>query len=189
MTDEHETSVRAIVSGPNGTRILTSGFPGLQSGIDGTAYIDPHNLKATMSAIHSAGASTLVVLTEADELPVDAMTHLGEAARNAGVQIETLPIPDYHAPSDETLAQWDALATRRDWPDTQNTLAFCCQYGAGRSGTMAAYVLIRQGLSKDEAIKTVRDGFAESIESEVQLEFLEKISARLKDQAPDLDPD
>jgi len=190
MTEENvETSVRAIVSCPNGGTIITSGFPGLQSSIDGDAYIDPHNLKETLSAIQSAGAKTLVILTEMEELPENAIQMVENEAKSSGLDTAHLPIPDYHAPDDGVVARWHALAADIGFADRAETIAFCCQYGAGRSGTMAAYALMQQGMSKDAAIKAIRDEFADSIESEVQLEFLERISARLKDRPADLDPD
>jgi protein-tyrosine phosphatase len=187
--EQAQTSVRAIISCPNGSRIVTSGFPGLQTSIDGSAYIDPHNLSETIAALQAAKAETLVVLTESEELPEDAMPLLMAAAKQAEVRLAALPIPDYSAPDDATLAQWSDLVTRIGWPENRGTIAVCCQHGAGRSGTIAAYALMRQGLSKDQAITAVRAEFEESIESEVQLEFLEMISARLKDEADDLDPD
>lgn len=177
-----ETSVRTIIACPSGGKILTSGFPGLQSGIDGTPYIDPDNLRATVRKIRSEGAPTLVVLIEADELPEECLRLLKQAAEEDGLEIVHMPIPDYHSPDDAFMERWTALAeSRTDFPKDGGALVFCCQYGAGRSGTMAALLLMQQGLSKDQAITVIRDQFPDSIESDVQLEFLEKISARLKD--------
>lgn len=184
-----ESSLRAVISCPGGGTCVMSGFPGLQTSIDGEAYTDPHNLKATMADISNANVNLLVILAEADELPDDAFPALKEEAARIDLPLAFLSIPDFQAPDDAMLAAWEKLTKEcDDLPNSGGSVGFSCQYGAGRSGTMVAYVLMKLGMDKDIAIKTIRDQFPEAIESEKQLIFLEKISARLKDQCADLDP-
>jgi hypothetical protein len=54
---------------------------------------------------------------------------------------------------------------------------------------MAALVLIEGGMSLEAAVSTVRDHFAEAIETEVQMRWLARVSARLKDESVSLDVD
>ena len=81
------------------------------------------------------------------------------------------------------------LKPRSDLPTRGGTVAFACQYGAGRSGLMAAYVLLQCGMRLEDAVATVRDHFAEAIESEIQMTWLTEVSARLKVNASPLDVD
>ena len=53
---------------------------------------------------------------------------------------------------------------------------------------MAALMLIEQGLTADQAVAKVREGFSEAVESENQLIFLQKISGELKLEPHNLDP-
>lgn len=48
------------------------------------------------------------------------------------------------------------------------SLALCCLYGAGRSGTVAAAIVCWKGLSPPEALGRLRSAFADSVESPVQ---------------------
>lgn len=186
---DSESSFRAKISCPKTGACVMSGFPGLATGIDGEPYLEPHNLRATLSDILGAGATRLVVLTEEAELPEGAFAFLQAGAAQAGLNLSYLPIPDYHAPDATILAAWHRLADGIDTlPRDGGTLAFCCQHGAGRSGTMAALMLIEQGLTADQAVAKVREGFSEAVESENQLIFLQKISGELKLEPHNLDP-
>ncbi|MGI3169419.1 hypothetical protein ACRARG_09725 [Pseudooceanicola sp. C21-150M6] len=168
-----ETSVRARIDCPGGGACLMSGFPGLQTGIDGSAYLDPESMTQTLSALRRQKATLMVVLTEEKELPEGAFPMLREQAESLGLELAFLPIPDYQAPDSALITSWQKLEKGRvDTPGKGGTIAFSCQYGAGRSGTMAAYLLIGLGMAPDQAIDQVRSCFSEAIESEVQVNWL-----------------
>ncbi len=156
-----------------------SGFPGLQSGIDGDPYLDPENLTDTITDICANGAKLLVLLTEEDELPSGAFEFVAQAANDANLDLAFLPIPDFGCPDAATMDQWHTLAASRDdMPGAAGgAIAFACQHGAGRSGTMAAYVLMQHGLNSDAAIHKVRNHFSEAIESSAQVDWLENMGA------------
>lgn len=190
MTDQTQTSLRAVIDTPGDGRVMMAGFPGLDTGVDGSGYIDPDQTRATLHAITSRGATLLVVLTEEPELPPQAYAVLTREAEARKLDLLFLPILDYHAPDAATLRRWhDLMADRQDAPDAGGCIAFCCQYGAGRSGAMAAYTLMRTGLSLDDAVTAVRAQFSEAIESEAQMAWLEMVSSRLKDDSQTLDLD
>ena len=52
------------------------------------------------------------------------------------------------------------------------TVALSCQYGAGRSGVIAAWLLIGCGLAAADAIALVRAHFPEAIENRLQERWL-----------------
>jgi protein-tyrosine phosphatase len=188
--DEEQTSLRAVVECPCGGRCLMAGFPGLRTGIDGTAYMDPDHLAATLDRIFETGARLLILLAEEKELPQKSFAMVADRAATIGLELAFLPIPDFNVPDDDMIRRWhDLLATRSDLPTRGGTVAFACQYGAGRSGLMAAYVLLQCGMALEDAVATVRDHFAEAIESEIQMTWLTEVSARLKVNASPLDVD
>lgn len=177
-----------LVECPGGGRCMFSSFPGLETGVDGTGYIDPDTMRARLQAIEGKGAKLLVVLTQEAELPTDAHTMLREAAQDIGIDTTFLPVPDYHAPDATTTARWHDLdSSRSDTPRSGGTMAFCCHFGAGRSGAFAAYVLITLGLDLDQAVTTVRAARKEAIESDDQMAWLRAVSGRLKDDSATLD--
>lgn len=184
------TSVRAVLTCPDGGRCMMAGFPGLITAPDRPDRIDPARTAATLAAMHARGAPLLVVLAEAADLPPDAFPTLRDTADSIGIDLAFLPIRDYHAPDDDTYRAWrDLRASRTDLPGHGGSIAVTCRHGAGRSGLMAALVLIEGGMSLDAAVATVRDHFAEAIETEVQMRWLARVSARLKDESVSLDVD
>lgn len=166
------------------------GFPGLETAVDGTAYIDPAMAGATLDAICDTGATLLVILTEEDELPPGAYAILREQADFRGLELAFIPIPDFQTPDTPSVQRWfDLQSARTDLPSSGGTVAFSCQYGAGRSGLMSAFVLLLLGQPLDTAVTTVRGAFHEAIESDVQMAWLERVSAWLKDESQTLDLD
>ncbi len=123
--------------------------------------------------MHALGAQKLVVLIESDELDDVFLASLAASAPNFGIEIVYLPIIDYGAPLPASSQEWAEGRAARDAAFANGeTLAFSCQYGAGRSGMMAAGCLIEGGLSPSAAIALVRSHFSEAIESEDQEAWL-----------------
>lgn len=185
-----ETSLRAVIKCPGQGRCMMAGFPGLAAGADGTPFLDPDRMGATLDAIVANGAPLLVVLTEEHELPDGSFDQLRGQAAARGLDLAFLPIRDYHTPDDPTIGRWhDLLATRQDLPNTGGTVAFTCRHGAGRSGLMATNVLLHDGMDLPDAVDLVRSHFAEAIETESQMSWLQGVSRRLKDDSQTLDVD
>ena len=171
---EDETSIRAVLQSPGGGRIVTMGFPGLAVAHDGSAHIDPGRMRSTLRKAARLGTEQLLVLTEISELPENARRLLVAAAADAAIEPPLwLPIADYGIPDAHFLEAWQGLAPRfHQRLDNGATLGITCQYGAGRSGTIAAMLLIERGLEPSRAIASLRDSFAESIESPAQFDWV-----------------
>jgi len=168
------TSIRAVIQSPGGGRIVTMGFPGLCAALDGSAHIDPAQMHATLRHAARLGTERLLVLTENSELPENARRLLDHAAAEAAIQRTLwLPIADYGVPDAAFLEAWQGLAPGLHARLNDGaTLGITCHYGAGRSGTVAAMLLIERGLEPSRAIAVLRGAFAESIESPAQLDWL-----------------
>lgn len=166
-------SMRAVIANPAGGSLVMTGFPGLETSFDGTAVFTPGHCRATLEGIRDAGARILVVLVEREELDDLGFDVLEATAASLDLKIIYHPIVDYSAPSDALAQVWRAQrASREAVLRGGGTLAFSCQYGAGRSGLMASWCLIEAGLSAPDAIALVRDHFPEAVESEAQEAWL-----------------
>lgn len=167
-------SMRAIIKHPFGGKLVMTGFPGLETGFDGEAVFTPDQCRETLEGIHAQGAHNLVVLVERDELDPVGFELLESTAADIGMTITYLPIVDYSVPSEATVKAW--MATRPARLATLHaggTLAFSCQYGAGRSGLMASWSLMEGGLNATDAIAFVRSHFSEAVESTDQETWLQ----------------
>lgn len=175
---EAALGLRAVVPLGDHGAVLMLGFPGLCIAVDGTAWIDPAAMAEVIAGLSRRGVPVLVSLVCQGEVPADAGRLLARACGDGGLRLVRLPIPDYAAPG----RRWLAAATRFGACLDRITasgrpVAVCCHYGAGRSGTVAAFLLIRQGLSAPAAIATVRGAFPEAIESEAQVRWLHEMAA------------
>lgn len=166
-------SMRALIAHPYGGTLAMTGFPGLETAVDGTAVFLPDTCHDTLAGLRSAGAQSLVVLVERDELDPAGFTLLERVAAELDLAVQYHPIADYDVPDAALMQAWTAQrAARAAHLRGGGTLAFACQYGAGRSGLMACWSLMEAGLSAAQSMETVRGQFAEAVESEAQEAWL-----------------
>ena len=143
--------------------------------MDGSGYIDPIALEDTFADLADHGVRLLLVLPEEQELPEGQLRPvaraIGGATGSRGCScrwwIFTRPIAGF-------LQEWADLGpTLHRIMAKGDRIAACCQYGAGRSGLTAAWLLIEQGLDAPAAVALVRSHFEDAVESEAQLQFLQ----------------
>lgn len=120
--------------------------PGLSAGLD-----------ADIATLRDWGAGVVVSLIEPDEYTALGVSDLPERLRAAGIAHHALPIPDFGLPDPDTLAAWTVLAAQLRHDLAQGGRALIhCRGGLGRSGTLAAHLLITGGMPPRAAIDTVR---------------------------------
>lgn len=178
FTDESATgSVRAICARPGGGRVITMGFPGLDTDPRGQAWLNPERLDTTLETAAAAGLRLLLILAQADELPDGAIPYLRQASRIRGARAIALPIEDYSVPGASFLRAWRRLEPlrRRIFVDGQ-AVGVCCHHGAGRSGVVAAMHLIEAGVQPAAAVAALRAQFSETVENQLQYQWLERYS-------------
>lgn len=171
--DPDATSIRAVIPTPRGGHLAMTGFPGLLTHVDGSPYLDPQHMAETLEGLRATGARKLLILTQEEELPEGAFALISEVSQSVGLTLSFAAIEDFNVPDDAFLAQWPGLQARFEQAlDGGETVALSCQHGAGRSGLIAAWLLIEAGLSAAEAITLVRDHFPEAIENRLQEDWL-----------------
>jgi hypothetical protein len=171
--DPEATSIRAVIPTPRGGHLAMTGFPGLLTHVDGSAYLDPHQMAETLEGLRATGARQLLILTEEAELPEGAFPLISQISQPLGLKLSFAAIQDFNVPGDAFLAQWpERRADFEQALDAGETVALSCQYGAGRSGLIAAWLLMETGLPAGDAIALVRDHFAEAIENSLQETWL-----------------
>lgn len=170
--------MRAVIAHPYGGKLVMTGFPGLETDMEGNAVFMPDKCLETLTGLYAEGARVLHVLVEPDELDRAGFDLLERTAARVGIALNHHPIVDYAVPSDALAQAWRNARTGRDaLLQAGGTLAFSCQYGAGRSGLMAAWTLIEAGLSPDAAMAHVRAQFPEAVESDAQEAWLRALQA------------
>ena len=132
------------------------------------------DLAADLEALRRAGFGQLICLIEPHELdylPEEPTLGAYERqVRAAGMRFVHAPIVDYEAPD---TGQIDAIA---DAVDDRTPTYLHCLAGLGRSGTVAAALLVRNGSEVGEAIQLVRRARPGAIQSAAQEAFLYGLS-------------
>jgi hypothetical protein len=100
------------------------------------------------------GGTAVVCLNERYELEARYPDFVAWLEDNAPARAVHHPIPDLHAPSlDDFAALIESLHARLV---AGETLLVNCGAGIGRTGTVAAAILVRTGMPLDDALEVVR---------------------------------
>jgi predicted protein tyrosine phosphatase len=91
------------------------------------------------------------LLTPGEERDLDLSGEAGEV-RAQGMQFTSFPIPDRQVPKSEAKLAEVLERTARDLSTGKNVLVHCRQ-GIGRSGLVAACLLVRKGMSPGAAVE------------------------------------
>ena len=132
------------------------------------------DLTIDIDAIRAWGARSVVTLMESWELDLYAVGNLGEIVQSAGMVWIHLPIVDGRAPDSEWLRDW----AERDCRELTQQLAkgdrilIHCLGGRGRTGTVAAMLMIEAGVRAMLALVQVRAVREGAVETEEQEQFL-----------------
>lgn len=106
------------------------------------------------AAMQKCGATTVVCLVEEREVAGHWPHYAEWLHANRGTTAVWFPIHDLNAPPlERTMPLLDDLVRRID--DGEHLLVHCAA-GIGRAGTVAACILVRLGMSVDDALALVR---------------------------------
>jgi protein-tyrosine phosphatase len=129
----------------------------------------------------SAGVSTVLSLLEAHEERDLDLRAEGAEVRAEGLEFLSLPIPDRQIPKsvDEGKLADTIEKLSRTLSAGKNVLVHCRQ-GVGRSGLVAACLLVRRGLTPGAAVEMVSSARGVSIpETNEQRDWIDHYAARI----------
>ncbi|MES1954179.1 cyclin-dependent kinase inhibitor 3 family protein [Salinisphaera hydrothermalis] len=136
------------------------------------------DLEVDLAVIEHWGAHTLISLIEDREFETLQVAGLGEAARARGLDWRHWPIRNRDIPDERFEADWaadiDTIAARLR---AGEPIVLHCMGGLGRSGTVAARLLMYFGMPASEAVQRVRAARPGAIETGPQLEYVLSVSA------------
>jgi ADP-ribosyl-[dinitrogen reductase] hydrolase len=134
--------------------------------IGGLAGDSDRDLEMDIGAIKKWGAEAVVTLMEQKEFPLLQVPGLGEAVERAGLQWHHLPIPDVSIPGELFENLWVYSGHRR------HKVLIHCRGGLGRSGMIAARLLVEMGEKPADAIARVRAARPGAIETSKQEDYV-----------------
>ena len=148
-------------------------WPGLRAGHDGRGWIDPEIRGEVLERLMRFGCHDLYALTEHNELPRGTRAELRMAASHCSITLWSAPIRDFQPPDARFMRRWaPALERRAVAVRAGGHVAFCCMAGAGRSGTLAALLMVMAGTKLICAVDAIRAINPHAIESPAQEAWL-----------------
>lgn len=132
-------------------------------------------LEDEVGSWREAGLDVVVSLLENDEAAQLELDHEGDVAESSGVHFISFPVPDRGVPTStrDALSLLSRITTALI---EGNNVAVHCRQGIGRSGLVAAGLLVTSGMDADEAIRVVSRARGLTIpETPAQLQWIKHL--------------
>jgi protein-tyrosine phosphatase len=133
------------------------------------------DLDADLDTIRDWGAEAVVTLIEPDEAAQLGVAGLGAGLRARGVAWHPLPVPDMQPPGADFERHWGTVGPALiDRLRAGGRVLIHCRAGLGRTGTVAARLLLETGAapSPEAAMVRVRAARPGAIETAAQEDWL-----------------
>ena len=160
--------IDAVPFGSNGGLIGLTIAPGKQQR-DGLSAAHRRDLGADLDAVAAWNAAAVVTLVEEQELDALGIAAIGAEVRRRHMQWHHWPIGDYQIPDAAFMADWPLRsAMLRGLLARGGRVLVHCKGGLGRSGSVAARLLVEDGMQPGAAIAAVRNARPGAVETAAQ---------------------
>ena len=160
--------IDSLPFGPAGGLIGLTFAPGKQQS-NGMSGSHQRDLGADLDIIAAWNAAAVITLVEAHELDALAIADIGAQVRLRHMEWHHWPIGDYQVPDVAFMAAWPARsALLRALLARGGRVLVHCKGGLGRAGSVAARLLVEDGMASDVAIAAVRQARPGTIETPEQ---------------------
>ncbi|MDX1301601.1 tyrosine-protein phosphatase [Photobacterium sp.] len=131
----------------NGAQLLLTPCPGTKA----------VNLHDSLVQLKAAGATAVLTALQSSDLPDDGFQKLIQECEALGLQWYHLPIEDDCAPGEEFNANWPAVSqAAQKMLDNGDSLAIHCMGGSGRTGLIAAHLMLARGMDLKATISQIQ---------------------------------
>ncbi|WP_421216611.1 tyrosine-protein phosphatase [Aeromonas jandaei] len=141
-------------------------------------------LTLALDQLRLAGAHAVITLMTNAELTRFDLAHLGVQVEREGMRWFHLPIEDDQAPDSRFEQSWLQLLPRlTEMLRDGKHLVIHCKGGSGRTGLLAALLLISLGRPLDEAMATVKAHRPKAFTLDTHRHWLQQQAERLENNA------
>ncbi len=132
------------------------------------------DLSLDLDRVQSWGAAAVVTLMSQDELSALKVAQLGDEVENRGMLWFQLPVANHHLPDADFERQWVYAGVRlRGLLRAGKKVLVHCGSGLGRTGVIAARLLVELGDSNQQAIAKVREARSGALQESAHVQYLE----------------
>jgi len=115
------------------------------------------SVASALDTLQAAGAEALITLMQGEELRLNQADALPALCAGRNLEWFHLPVADEQVPLDDFDAAWAQSRARiHELLDQGRSIAIHCKGGSGRTGLIAARILIDRGLPLGEAVALVQ---------------------------------
>lgn len=133
------------------------------------------DLSLDLDRVQSWGAAAVVTLMSQDELSAFKVAQLGDEVENRGMLWFQLPVANHHLPDADFECQWVYAGVRlRGLLRAGKKVLVHCGSGLGRTGVIAARLLVELGDSHEQAIVKVREARPGALQESAHVQYLEQ---------------
>ena len=133
------------------------------------------DLETSLRDLKNAGASAVLTLMTQEEMHINNVGTLASHCQTQGFAWFHLPMDDECAPAQPFL---DAWAQHREEIhrrlNNDETIALHCKGGSGRTGIVAAQILMERGAGKDKTIVDIKALRPNAFSHAVQIDYIQQ---------------
>jgi len=133
-------------------------------------------LEADIAVLVAWQTKAVLTFNEAWELSHLGVPDLGDSLTAAGIQWHHLPIVDGGIPGSAFGRAWETISPQLHVRlDAEERIVLHCKGGLGRTGTLAARLLVEVGIAPQVAIDMVRRARPGAIENDLQETYVRRL--------------
>lgn len=152
-------------------------FPGRRDSLS-PAGTWARDLEEDLRTIRTWGANVVITLVEEHEFSLLGVPDFARSMRSSGVVWHHLPIVDVGIPAEAFESTWcEVGGDVRAAIETGERVLLHCRAGLGRTGTIAARILVECGVDSESAIRAVRTTRHGTIQTTAQEDYVRRQSA------------
>lgn len=135
------------------------------------------SIEDALQTLHNAGAKALITLMPDAELVENGVSSLSADCQVQGLEWFHLPVADDSVPQHDFEKRWTQYLPRiLSLLNTDNTIAIHCKGGSGRTGLIAARILMARGVPFQIAIERVQTLRPRAICHPAHIAYLQELS-------------
>jgi len=136
-------------------------------------------LSDALTTLKQAGATGIITLMADAELAENAAADLGTVCTQMGLQWYQLPVADDAAPADDFQAAWQQHSAEiLQRLNAGETLAIHCKGGSGRTGLIAAQIILAAGGELNATIAAVQALRPRALQHPAHLAYLQQLATQ-----------
>ncbi|MGI9274602.1 MAG: dual specificity protein phosphatase family protein [Endozoicomonas sp.] len=136
-------------------------------------------LHESLSTLKDWGARAILTLMPEQEMADNQVSNLGKETEQLGMHWFHLPIADDEGPAAAFQAAWaSAGPVVHQLLNEGNSIAIHCKGGSGRTGLVAAQIMLEQGMGLQESIRLIKAQRPGAFSAPAQQEYIQQVSER-----------